>query len=57
MSRRFKAAIRDRDAFKKSIQELMTWDFERIVVGRVKPILSDGKQGASETFMREGLIS
>jgi len=33
MSKRFCGAIKDKDAFRRSLDQLLDWDFERIIVG------------------------
>jgi len=43
MSRPFKSGIKDVDAFKDSMAEIMGWDFERVIVGHGDVIETDGK--------------
>ncbi|MES2594786.1 MAG: hypothetical protein V4662_05605 [Verrucomicrobiota bacterium] len=43
MTRPFKAGIKDVDAFKDSMAEILGWDFDRVIVGHGDVIESDGK--------------
>ena len=43
MSRFFARFIQDRSAFKRSLQHVFTYDFDRIIVGHGDNILHDGK--------------
>ena len=44
MTKPFKAAIKNMPAFKASIQEILTWDFDRVIVGHGVPVTSGGKE-------------
>jgi hypothetical protein len=44
MSRPFRMAIKDKAAFQQSMQTLMTWDFDRIIVGHGEIIETDGQK-------------
>lgn len=43
ISRSFKVMVKDELSLKQSITEMMTWDFDRLIVGHGSPILSDAK--------------
>ncbi|GEP41275.1 hypothetical protein [Brevifollis gellanilyticus] len=43
MTRPFKAGIKDVEAFKDSMAEILGWDFDRVIVGHGEVIESDGK--------------
>ena len=43
MSRPFKAAVKDEDAFKKSLDAIFAWDFDRVIVGHGDVIETGGK--------------
>jgi hypothetical protein len=55
-SRLFKACIRDRDAFRTSLQRLIDLDFERIIVGHGDPILIDAKTTFEVILKKAGLF-
>ncbi len=40
----FKQAIKDHEAFEKSVHALLDWDFDRVIVGHGDPIPSGGKE-------------
>jgi hypothetical protein len=44
MSRPFKQAIKDEAAFRNSIETMMEWDFDRVIVGHGEPITRDGRK-------------
>ncbi len=44
MSRPFRMAIRDKAAFRQSMETLKRWEFDRIIVGHGETIESDGKR-------------
>lgn len=55
-SRRLKLAIKDKAAFRNSIEQVMKWDFESVVVGHGEPILQDARVNAYRAFQRAGWI-
>lgn len=57
MSRRFRSAIEDRDAFRQSLETMFTWDFDRIIVGHGQVIEAKGKALARDLFNRFGFLS
>jgi hypothetical protein len=44
MSRRFRMSIKDKAAFQRSVEALLAWDFDRIIVGHGELIETDGKR-------------
>ena len=44
VTRAFKKAINDRDAYAASVRTVLAWDFDRIIVGHGTPILRNGKE-------------
>lgn len=52
MSAFFRAMIRDRAAFRASIEELLGWDFSRIIVGHGHPIDRDARARLIEVLKR-----
>ena len=43
ISRAFKVMVKDEAALKRSIARMMTWDFDRLIVGHGSPILAGAK--------------
>ena len=54
MSRLFRLAIKDRDAFRRSLDQILDWDFERVVVGHGVPIETDASAAFREGLARGG---
>ena len=50
LSRLFKLYIRDKKALRHSIDQMLSWDFERIVVGPGHLIDRDGRQVLKEAY-------
>jgi len=50
MTRPFHSAIEDMDAFAESIERILEWDFDRIIVGHGSVISSGGKENLRETM-------
>lgn len=48
-TRPFKHAIKDFAAFKKSIDRVLAWDFDRIIVGHGEPIETGGREKLRKT--------
>jgi hypothetical protein len=44
MSRPFKAAIEDEEAFRRSMDAMFAWDFDRVIVGHGDVIATGGKE-------------
>ena len=54
MSRPFRLAIKDKAAFQRSLQALMRWDFERVIVGHGDMIETEGKRRLAEALEAAG---
>jgi hypothetical protein len=54
MSRRFRMSIKDKAAFQRSVETLLTWDFDRIIVGHGEIIETDGKRRLSSALKEGG---
>lgn len=55
MSRAFKLAIKDENAFQQSISQMMGWNFDRVVVGHGEVIESGGKEKVASVLSDAGL--
>ena len=55
MSRPFRLAIKDQDAFRHSLDILNGWDFDRIIVGHGQIIETDGQRLLAEALKNAGL--
>ena len=56
MSKRFRSAIKDRDAFRSSLKQLLDWNFDRIIVGHGQVIETAGKSKVRELFEELGYL-
>ncbi|MEP6956256.1 MAG: hypothetical protein ABI883_05475 [Chthoniobacterales bacterium] len=56
MSLAFRLMIRDRQAFLRSVAEIMRWDFDRVIVGHGQVIESGGKERLREVLAKFGLV-
>ncbi|MBC2607967.1 DUF4336 domain-containing protein [Pelagicoccus albus] len=56
VSRRFKLAITDEEAFRSSILKLLQWDFQQVVVGHGEPILKNAKAEVTDAFEDAGWL-
>jgi hypothetical protein len=54
MTRPFKMAIKDEGAFEASIREILSWDFDRIIVGHGDVIETGGKEKLRVTLQYAG---
>jgi hypothetical protein len=54
MSRLFRASIRDRAAFARSIQTMMQWDFDRLIVGHGEIIECGAKAKLAAALTGQG---
>jgi hypothetical protein len=54
MSRLFRASIRDRAAFARSIETMLQWDFDRLIVGHGEIIESGAKAKLAAALGRQG---
>lgn len=55
MSRIFKWCVRDKAAFRGSLEKVMAWDFDRIIPGHGEVIESGGKQALRQAMADAGL--
>lgn len=55
MSRPFKAAVKDEEAFKRSLDAIFAWDFDRVIVGHGDVIETDGKAKIRAALKAAGL--
>ena len=55
MSRPFKAAITDEDAFRSSMDAMFAWDFDRVIVGHGDVIETGGKEKIRAMLHTAGL--
>ena len=49
-SRILRSLIKDKNAFSSSIQEILQWDFEQIIIAHGTPITDDAKQRFRDSF-------
>jgi hypothetical protein len=57
VSRLFRSCIRDRAAFVRSADQMLTWDFERVIVGHGEIIETSGKPHLQRALARHRLCS
>jgi hypothetical protein len=55
-ARLYPLQIKDRAACDRSVRELMTWDFDRIIVGHDEPVPTNGQQLLGEALARKGML-
>lgn len=55
-ARLFPMLIKDRNAYDKSIRELLTWDFDRIIVGHNEVVPSEGKERLKVALANKGML-
>ena len=56
ISRAFKLMAKDEVALKESIARMMTWDFDRLIVGHGSPILTGAKARLSDALSEANLL-
>ncbi|TLD69846.1 hypothetical protein FEM03_16125 [Phragmitibacter flavus] len=56
VSRLFRMIIKDRAAFSRSIERLMAWDFDRVIVGHGRVIETNGKQILAGIWRKHGFM-
>ena len=54
-ARLYPMLIKDRAPYNRSLQELMTWDFDRIIVGHNKILETGGKEGLGRALAAKGM--
>jgi hypothetical protein len=55
-ARLYPMQIKDRPAYDRSIRELLTWDFDRIIVGHNAVLETGGKQRLKSALARKGML-
>ena len=55
MSPFFRLMIRDRDAFRSSVGAVLTWDFDRVIVGHGEIVQQNGKERLREVLAAAGV--
>lgn len=55
-SRFFRFCIEDHEAFRESLERLLAWNFDRIVVGHGRPIVNEAKATLREVLHRAGQL-
>jgi hypothetical protein len=55
-ARLFPLQIKDRTAYDRSVRELLSWDFDRIIVGHREPVESGGKAGLEQALASKGML-
>ncbi len=55
MSRPFRAAITDEGAFRRSMDEMLEWDFDRVIVGHGDLVETGGRKKVATMLERAGL--
>lgn len=55
-ARLYPMQIKDRAAYDRSVRELLTWDFDRIIVGHDEPVSTNGRQLLGEALARKGML-
>lgn len=50
-SRIFRAFIKDRNAFRKSVEDVLAWDIGRIIVGHGEIVPTGGKDVLAEALL------
>lgn len=55
-SRRLKAAIRDREAFRQSVRQVMAWEFDTVIVGHGEPLRDHARERTRHAFEAAGWL-
>lgn len=55
-ARLYPVQIADRAAYDRSVRELLTWDFDRIIVGHNEVVETDGKEGLRQALANKGML-
>lgn len=56
IDRPVRMAVKDKEAFVSSLQRILAWDFDRIIVAHGSPIETNGKQHLIDAALRSGFI-
>ncbi len=54
MARSMRLTVKDKPALKRSLNAMMAWDFDRIIVGHGDVVETEGKRKAAEALRRVG---
>ena len=57
VSRPVRAGVEDKAAFEQSLEEILAWDFDRIVVGHGDPIPTGGKGALRKALSQAGFLA
>ena len=55
-ARLFPHLIEDRSAYDRSVRQLLTWDFDRIIVGHNYVVESNGRESLKQALARKGML-
>jgi len=55
-ARLYPMQIADRAAYDRSVRELLTWDFDRIIVGHNAVVETNGKAGLQQALANKGML-
>jgi hypothetical protein len=55
-ARLYPLQVKDKAAYDQSIDELLTWDFDRIIVGHNTVVESNGKEGLRHALANKGML-
>jgi len=55
-ARLYPMQIKDRAAYDKSVRRLLTWDFDRIVVGHCEVVETNGKERLKQGLANKGML-
>ena len=56
MARSMRLTVKDKPALRRSLDAMMAWDFDRVIVGHGEIIESDGKRQAAEALREVGYL-
>ena len=55
-ARLYPLQIQDRKAYDRSVRELLTWDFDRVIVGHNAVVETNGKEGLKQGLANKGML-
>jgi hypothetical protein len=55
-ARLYPLQVKDRHAYDRSVRELLTWDFDRIIVGHNEVVESEGKARLKQALANKGML-
>ncbi len=55
-ARLYPLQVKNRDAYDRSIRELLTWDFDRIIVGHNEVVDTEGKARLKQALKNKGML-